>query len=487
MTKYCIVVFLLCFVTGKNLFSQHSDFKLIWSDDFNKDGLPDSLHWNYDVGGHGWGNDELEYYTDHRLQNARVENGKLIIEARKEEYKGKHYTSARLVTNKKGDWLYGRFEIRAKLPRGRGTWPAGWMLSSDWTYGAWPESGEIDIMEHVGWDMGVNHVSCHSLDYYWKKNTQKTATINLKSIDSTFYTYAIDWRPDRIDAYVDDSLYFTCKKEAGWSKWPFDKPFYLLLNIAVGGAWGSVKGIDSTIYPQRLEIDFVKVYKYIEPKDTIVPSAPENLKSVISDNKMLLLWDAGYDNYGVKEYRVFCNGKEVGKSIRQSIEIDKLKPSKLYKVKVVSVDWEGNESAPLEKTFQTLHDATIVVPGRVEAENYSNQNGVLIEPTIDTNGGVDVCWIEPADWIEYNINVIQSGDYTIDYRAATERIDGKIELYNSKNIKLSTVSINNTHGWQNWNTYSTEPLHFDAGKQKIKLIITGDRSSLNWLEFKQAK
>jgi beta-glucanase (GH16 family) len=128
----------------------------VWSDEFNYDGLPDSTKWNYDVGGHGWGNNELQFYTQQRVENARVEHGNLIIEARKETWQGKNYTSARLVSKNKGDWQHGKIEVRAKLPSGRGTWPAIWMLAST-TPLKWPDDGEIDIMEHVGFDQGVIH------------------------------------------------------------------------------------------------------------------------------------------------------------------------------------------------------------------------------------------------------------------------------------------------------------------------------------------
>jgi beta-glucanase (GH16 family) len=129
-------------------------YNLVWSDEFDYTGLPDTTKWSYDVGGSGWGNQELQYYTYRRTDNARVEEGKLIIEAIKESYSGMNYTSARLVTKNQGDWLYGKIEVSAMLPKGRGTWPAIWMLPTDWEYGGWPSSGEIDIMEHVGYDEG---------------------------------------------------------------------------------------------------------------------------------------------------------------------------------------------------------------------------------------------------------------------------------------------------------------------------------------------
>lgn len=481
-----IISFFLLMLTLSVKAQRERFTELIWSDEFNYTGIPDTNKWNYDVGGHGWGNDELQYYTYRRPENARVEDGKLIIEARKEDYKGKRFTSTRLVTSGKAEWLYGRIEMNAKLPRGRGTWPAGWMLASDWTYGAWPESGEIDIMEHVGWDMGVNHISCHSLKYYWKSGTQKTAKIRVDKIDSTFHTYAIEWGPNRFNAYVDDSCYFTYFKEenADWPKWPFDKPFYLIMNIAIGGAWGSVQGIDESIYPQRLEVDYVRVYKYNADKDVTPPSAPQNLIANTSANHMNLLWDPGYDNYGVKEYKVFIDGKLTGTAKRHDIEINDLQPGKTYACKVIGVDWSGNESPAIEGAFTTKKSPVVNAPGKIESEDYISQKGVFVEKTSDTLAGLNVCWLEPGDELVYELNVTKAGEYKIDFRTATERVDAAIEIYNSKGTLLGTTPIVNTRSWQAWKTYTSPVVKLDAGVQKLKLKIINDRISLNWMEIK---
>jgi beta-glucanase (GH16 family) len=482
-----IMAFLLIELTINELKAQKNDFELVWSDEFDKSGLPDSTKWSYDVGGHGWGNDELEYYTYKRPENARIENGQLIIEARKEDYKGKDYTSARLIAKGNGDWLYGRIEVRAKLPHGRGTWPAAWMLSNDWTYGAWPESGEIDIMEHVGHDLGVNHVSCHSLDYQWKKGTQKTASIFLKSIDSTFYTYTLEWRPDRISAFVDDSLYFILKKEpGGWTKWPFDKPFCIILNVAIGGAWAATNGIDESVFPQELVVDYVRVYKYRSGKDNELPTAPVNLKANTSTNRITLLWDPGYDNYGVKNYKILCNDKLVGTSVRNDFEIDDLKPNNKYPFKVLAVDWSGNESPALEGKFTTKKSADQDVPGLIQAEDYITQSGVYNERTNDTLGGIDVCWIEPGDWLNYSIDVDKARDYVIDFRSTTERVDGLIEVYNSFGKLVSSAPIVNTHGWQTWRLFHSSKFRLEKGKQILRLKGAGDRISLNWFNIRPA-
>jgi len=239
---------------------------LIWSDEFNYTGQPDTTKWNYDLGDGcpnvcGWGNDELEFYTKDK-KNVRVVNGSLIIEAHKDSLGGKSYTSTRIVSKYKGDWLYGRIEVRAKLPRGKGTWPAIWMLSTDWKYGGWPASGEIDIMEHVGYDPGVIHGTIHTESYNHHKKTQKEGKITISDAQDKFHIYAIDWTENRIDFYVDDQRYHSVLKEANdtFKEWPFDQRFHLIMNIAVGGFWGAVQGIDDSIWPQKMEVDYVRVY-----------------------------------------------------------------------------------------------------------------------------------------------------------------------------------------------------------------------------------
>ena len=246
-----------------------SEWKLVWADEFNYEGLPDREKWSYDVGGHGWGNKELQFYTDGRKENARVENGSLIIEARKDNWQDHEYTSARLVSKTKGDWTYGRFEARAKLPTGKGAWSAIWMLPTTKSYGEWPSSGEIDIMEQVGFEPNVVHASVHTKAYYHVINTHKTARTEVSNATTGFNVYAVEWTPEEIRGYINDRQYFTFKNErltnpaADYQQWPFDQPFHLLLNIAIGGTWGGQQGVDPAVWPQRMEIDYVRVYQSI--------------------------------------------------------------------------------------------------------------------------------------------------------------------------------------------------------------------------------
>ncbi len=246
----------------------NSTYQLVWSDEFDTYGLPDSTKWNYDVGDGcpqlcGWGNNELQYYTEKRLENARIENGMLVIEAHQEAFQNSEFTSARLVTQHKGDWRYGKFLISAKLPKGRGTWPAIWMLSTLEGNRQWPLDGEIDIMEHVGYDEGNVHGTIHTSAFNHMKGTQLSGNVMVADATEAFHEYGIEWTPTFISWLLDGEEYFRIQNQyTSLEEWPFDQySFHLILNIAVGGNWGGKEGVDDSIWPQRMEVDYARVYQ----------------------------------------------------------------------------------------------------------------------------------------------------------------------------------------------------------------------------------
>jgi beta-glucanase (GH16 family) len=234
-----------------------------WQDDFSTDGAADPSKWTFETGGSGWGNNELQYYTSGA--NSVVAGGNLTITAKKENFSGREYTSSRMLSVGKGDWLYGRFEVRAKLPKGRGTWPAIWMLPSNSEYGNWPASGEIDIMEHVGYDLNKIHFSVHTSAYNHKIGTQRTSNKTIPTSTDDFHVYRVDWTPYAVRGFIDGEQYYEFKNEnAGFTTWPFDKKFFIILNVAVGGDWGGAQGIDTGVFPASMVVDYVKVFKMIE-------------------------------------------------------------------------------------------------------------------------------------------------------------------------------------------------------------------------------
>ena len=262
-----------------------NDWEMAWNDEFDVGHVPDATKWSYDVWPAGKVNTEDQAYTARR-KNVRVEDGKLIIEAHREHYDNADYTSGRIHSLGKGDFLYGRAVIRAKLPAGQGTWAAIWMLPSDpfkyattcekgtdWQgsdhCNAWPNSGEIDIMEHVGYDMNRVHGTVHTRDYYWVNGSQRKASVEAENVAEEFHDYAIEWTPDRIDIFFDGVRYFSyINEDAGWEAWPFDHTYHLILNLAIGGDWGRAGGpIDERAFPSRMEVDYVRIYKSANPSD----------------------------------------------------------------------------------------------------------------------------------------------------------------------------------------------------------------------------
>jgi len=259
------------------------DWQLVWSEEFETDTL-DMAKWEYQTGTGslyglpGWGNNELQSYTD-REENIYIEDGKLHIRALNESYGTRNYTSARIRTKGKADFLYGKFEIRAKLPEGQGLWPAIWMLPTENVYGGWPQSGEIDIMELVGHEPDVVHGTIHygppSPD---NRSSGHYYTLDEGKFSDDFHVFTIVWTPTRITWYMDDNFYaFVTPNNVSPYVWPFDEKFHLLLNVAVGGTWpGSPDG--TTEFPQEMVVDWIRVYQDAE----LTSSAPDDLQDVPS-------------------------------------------------------------------------------------------------------------------------------------------------------------------------------------------------------------
>lgn len=261
---YYLSIGLVCLICLLSSCAPTPQYALVWSDEFDVNGLPDSTKWSYDTVGNawGWGNNELQTYTTARIENAEVLNGKLYLTALKEDSSSIKYSSGRLKTKGKGDWLYGKIEVRAKVPGGKGIWPAIWMLPTDWEYGDWPKSGEIDIMEHVGYEPDSLYFTVHTDAYNHSIGTHKSQPVYRNDTESDFHVYGIEWEPKKIDFYLDGDKVFTFKNEnKTFAEWPYDKRFHLLLNVAVGGDWGGKYGVDDTIFPAQMIVDYVRVYQ----------------------------------------------------------------------------------------------------------------------------------------------------------------------------------------------------------------------------------
>jgi beta-glucanase (GH16 family) len=254
----------LCKAVGFEYDYETLNYQLLWFDEFNSttSDKPSILKWTYQTGGGGWGNNELQYYT--QGLNSSVGDGLMTITAKKETVGDNEYTSSRM--NSAQNWLYVKIEVRAKLPQGAGTWPAIWMMPQHSAYGNWPNSGEIDIMEHVGTSMKRVHFSIHSERYNHKIGTQKTFVTTVPGVSTDFHVYGVEWLPDKINFTVDGVLKWTYNPSQFVAcptakEWPFDKPFHLILNIAVGG-WGGTPY--SGFVSESMQFDYVRVYQATE-------------------------------------------------------------------------------------------------------------------------------------------------------------------------------------------------------------------------------
>lgn len=242
------------------------EWSLVWSDEFDGTEI-DTSKWVYDIGNWGWGNNELQYYTENRKENARVEDGNLVIEARKNDM-DQEWTSARLTTRGKETFLYGKIEFRATVPREKGNWAAAWTLGDAYVdESSWPYCGEIDILESVGYEVdnetgdGIAHATVHTPAYYFKINNQISSVKDIENIAGEFHTYSVQWTPEEVRGYVDGEEYYLYDKNANELEWPFDQPQNIILNLAMGGGWGGAQGMDTTVVSQKFILDYVRVYE----------------------------------------------------------------------------------------------------------------------------------------------------------------------------------------------------------------------------------
>lgn len=345
---------------------QSVNWQLVWQEEFNYKGLPDSSKWNYDTRGneYGWGNNEKQWYNVANINNTEVSNGTLKIRAFKDSAGNKPYSSGRLTTQHKGDWKYGKVEVRAKLPKGNGTWPAIWMLSTDNSYGGWPNSGEIDILEHVGYSPDSVFATAHTKDFNHVKRTQVGVKTFLPSATTDFHVYGLEWEEKEYRCYVDGRHYFTFKNNGtGFGAWPFDQPFYLILNLAIGGGLGGKKGIDDLLFPHIFEVDYVRVYQ----------QAATNLGSLIKQRQVVdtnLILPPSWA-FGML-YGGYTNQQQTIDRVKQIVQKD-------YPIDAYWIDswfWDHANKGKGPKKYIDFVADTIGFPNRKSMWKFLEQNNI---------------------------------------------------------------------------------------------------------------
>ncbi len=454
------------------------EWDIVWSDEFDGTEVDESK-WNFQVGGNGWGNDEAQYYTDGN--NSSIENGCLIIEARQETIGGNEYTSSRMNNANKGDFLYGRIEVRAKLPSTGGTWPAIWTLPTDWIYGNWPDAGEMDIMEHTGNNLNYVFGTIHTGAYNHQDGTQVGGGVLMDDVVNTFHTYILEWYPDHLDWYYDDQIIFTYENEyQTFEEWPFDTPHHLLLNIAVGGGLGGT--IDHNgVWPQQMKVDYVRIYDFeIGAGDTIAPSIPTNLAAEVSGVVVDLSWQTSIDDQYVEKYFIYQDNELIDSVSGTIYSVNFLSPLTEYTFGVQARDFGGNYSDTVTTIAITEDIEPIPIPGKFEAEDYLNMLGMESETCTDIGGGLNMGFIDEGDWLEYYVDVASDGEYFLTTRAASASQVGNFELLDEDENVLVTTQTPFTGGWQNWESTVSTGFNLSAGVQKIQIRALSEEFNFNW-------
>lgn len=451
MRTYLFVLTLLVF-SGQSLHAQPS-WELTWADEFNaKSGRgADLSRWTYDLGGGGWGNDELQCYTNSTKNVYHDGKGNLVIEARKEsvtdkEGRRRDYSSGRLLSKGKFSQAFGRFEMRAKITVGKGIWPAFWMLGDNFDSVGWPECGEIDILENVGHEPGTARGTVHGPGYSGGKGIGGWTELADKSkLSADFHVYSVEWEPEEIRWYLDGKQYFKMTPSlVKGNRWVFDHPHFMLINLAVGGQWPGSPNAE-TVFPQRYIIDYVRVYK--DPS---------------------LVWN---------------EAKRAELTKKWAAEAASVAEALVYRPKPQAA------------------------PGRVEAEHYAEggegvayhdndagnqggefrRDGVDIQSTSDDGGGVAVGWTKAGEWLEYTV-ISKGGRFAAKPRVAAEGAGGTMDLVlNGKT--LSSWTVPNTGGWQSWQTLQSNSFVLPKGKLRLRLQMRSEgpvnqsTGNLNWIDL----
>ncbi len=445
-------------------------WQLVWQDEFTNGIGPD---WVFETGtgSGGWGNNELQYY---RQQNASVSNGQLVITARRENFGGMQYTSARMKTQGRKSWRYGRIEARIAIPAFQGVWPAFWMLGDNITSVGWPACGEIDVMEHIntgGNVHGTMHWQDHNNNY---ANYGGSTSTNV----TAFHVYSIEWTPNYIRWFVDGVQYHEADITNGINgTHEFHNNHFIILNMAIGGNWPGFT-VDNNAFPANMYVDYVRVYQQTSQPPSAVtvyqhcnyggygiglPAGNYTLsdlqsRGIINDDISSVRVQNGY------QVRLFQNNNFSGSSVLKTGDDACL------------VDDGFNDLTTSIQVSQVTQSFSLTV----QAENFSSMSGVQTESTSDAGGGLNVGWIDANDWMAYgNINVPATGSYLLEYRVASPGGGRLSQDLNSGSIVLGQVNVPATGGWQNWTTIS-QTVNINAGTYSFGIFAAQGGWNINW-------
>ena len=457
---------------SEDIYIGGGEYTLVWSDEFNYTGAPDSSKWSYEVGtgNGGWGNNEVQTYTN-RLDNSSVQDGSLKITAKKEQYNGSSYTSARLVSRNKGDFKYGYIEISAKLPGTKGTWPALWMMPTDSVYGGWPNSGEIDIMEYQGSNPNYVFSTVHTANRYGNGNS--SGKKYFPDLETTYNKFAMEWTDEYMKFYVNDvQIHHVVNPNYATNNhksWPFDQRFFLIFNVAMGGTLGGA--IDPNFTESSMYVDYVRVYqKQMNGTDTLEPEMVTGISTMSASSAISLTWEEAADDIAIKQYDIVVNGKQVGATTKTSYTIKNLDPLTNYTIQILAVDLANNFSIS-RPVYATTTDV-LRAPGILEVEQFIDGKNVYTLNNVSGDLSVDISNVNNEQgYIVCEVQA-EAGVYNVTINAMVPRVNSSVYIYvvneNHEGVKENQIMLEATPGKYNEIT-TTVTLTLKNGINYIKI------------------
>ncbi|WP_343670810.1 carbohydrate-binding protein [Chitinophaga sp.] len=464
---------------GKVVFEGNPNWTLIFADEFNTDGKPDVTKWKVDPQPKGWINGEQQVYTDTTHDNAVVRDGHLVITGKKDYPTGnttEPWSSARLITQGKFDFLYGKVEVRARLPRAHGSWPAIWLMPTTSAYGGWPKSGELDIMEHVGNNFGTVLSTIHTQNHNWTNGGGISNNIKLMDVDTVYHVYAMEWTPDTLRFTYDTTHILSfANPHTDWKDWPFDQKFFLILNVAIGGGMGGT--IVDADWPDSMLVDYARVYQKglgtpVLDSITVSPADLSFLPGKQQQYTASALDQNGHPMAITPVWSISGTGNTITTNgfatLNNSGE--------------VTVTATVDSTTKTGKAFVTRRVANYKpIPAKIEAENFDNSNSNRTEPCSDIGGGLDLSYIGSSTWYEYDIDVPRCDSYRVQFRVAVNAASSlRVQL---DTTVLQTVNLPASGGWQKWITVTSAPIRLEEGQQTIRIAANKDGWNFNWLSI----
>lgn len=468
--------------SGLIVLDGNPNWTMIFNEEFNTTGMPDFSKWTVDPRPKGWINGEQQVYTDTSFDNTRQRNGNLVITGKKDFpniVTTDPWSSGRIITQNKFDFKYGKVEVRAKLPKARGSWPAIWLMPTTSAYGAWPNSGEIDIMEHVGNSLGKVLSTVHTNKSNWTNGGHSSGNRTISDAHLNFHNYIMEWNEDSIRFTYDTIHCYTYKNpRTDWKEWPFDQKFHIILNLAIGGGMGGA--VTEADFPDSLLIDYVRVYQKglgTPVLDSIVVG-PAN-RAVVA-GKTLPFTARTFDQ----------NDMAIGVTPTWSITGA---GNSISSSGLATINSNGTVTATATLNGVTISASTNAtvrtpnykpVPARIEAEANDYTNVCCTETAADTSGLLNVSYIGNTSFLEYDISTPAAGDYRFQFRVAVNTVS-TIQIVQDNNV-LATVKLPASGGWQNWSTVTTAPISLPAGNQTIRIQALTSGWNFNWLRIVNA-